>query len=153
MKSSLLQRTAEVILALTAAVLLVLTILPPSFQVPDPPRSTHKAMPTGVLPPAMVVSVPVDQIAILGLFGVSQAAPAVPAPAAPKGPVDASWMSFIGYVTPTNGAPYYIFKDGRSNGVIKVTEGKSMDGWSVVEVANDHIVLRYLKDLYSVVRR
>ncbi len=153
MKSLLLQRTAEIILALAAAVLLVLTILPPGFQVPDTPRSTHKAMPTGVLPPATVVSGPVDLNAILGLFGVSQAAPAAPAPAAPTGPVDAPWISFIGYVTPTSGAPYYIFKNGQTNAVIKVTEGKSVDGWSVAEVTSDHIVLRYLKDLYSVVRR
>src|SRR5512142_768291 len=126
MKSSLLK---AVQIALAAGVLALAAVLAiPVRQAPlSPSTGSAGAAPAGGGAQAQKRPAPADISTVLLLFGVTgqsrpQATPAPsPTPGA-KAPVEAPWLTYIGYAT-QDGIQYYMVKDTRSNKMIKVAAG------------------------------
>ncbi len=131
MKSSLLK---AVQIALAAGVLALAVVLAlPVRQAPlSPSTGSAGAVPAGGGAQAEKRPAPADISTVLLLFGVTgqsrpQATPAPsPTPGA-KAPVEAPWLTYIGYAT-QDGIQYYMVKDTRSNKMIKVAAGVSASG-------------------------
>jgi hypothetical protein len=155
MKSSIL-KTVEIALALGILALIVVLIVPGKEAPLTPPAENAKTTPARTGAQAQSTPKAADINTVLLLFGVTgqaRTAPAAtPAPAA-KPPVDAPWLAYIGYATQSDGKPYYVIKDTRTNKMIKVAEGAPMGGWSIVEVSATHLVLRNNTDQYIVKKR
>jgi hypothetical protein len=158
MKFSLL-KTAEAVLALAALGLLAALVVP-WRESPLPPRPN---LPRGAAPslPAAPALSPVraEPDAVLALF----VPPSPPRPARPQGvveqkpppmpekkPVDAPWLSYLGYTSAAEGKATYYFKDTRSGRVIKVTDGESVGGWSLLGVKDNRMILQNKDDVFSV---
>ncbi len=80
-------------------------------------------------------------------------APVQASPPAARMPVEAPWLSYLGFYSGDPGRPYYLLKDTRAGRVIKIGEGDATNGWSLVEVAEKRMVVRNNDDTYVVNKR
>ncbi len=92
---------------------------------------------------------------VLSLFGKRDnpgRAPAVPPH--PGKPVDAPWLLYLGYYDSSPDGPSYLLKDTRSGRLIAAAaQGAAAQGWSVVAVEENIIVVRNESDLFIVRKR
>jgi hypothetical protein len=157
-----MQRVIEGFLGLAVLGLLAVLVIP----VKEPPlasRTSSRAEERSEASAGAPVSAArADLTTVLLLFGVngsqSSTGAAVPVAKKPgdtelKKPVDAPWLNYIGCFTPADGKPYHIIKDSRSGKLIKVTEGQTTNGWSIVEISANRIVIRNNTDVYSLNKR
>jgi hypothetical protein len=154
MRSSI-QKPAEAVLALAAAALLALLIIPWGQPVPHvaaavTPQETSPAVGGGTNPQGLASPETISRMFVSRV--VVPAAPAAPAaaPAAPaKKPVDAPWITYGGFEK--TGEKYlYIFKDGKTGRNLRLFQGETVNGWSVVEVSDTQFILKCNDDLYIV---
>ncbi len=93
-------------------------------------------------PPAPVVPEPVE----------TEAAPP-PVVVAKEPPVAVPWLKYVGYATDAEGSPLYYLKDTRNGKVIRVAPGSASTEWSLLEVTEERLVVRFGDDEYVVDRR
>lgn len=148
---------AEALLAVVALALLSALIIPWGDEAqktaPGPAYVQVSADPAS----AQAQSNRVPPQAIASLF-VKRSPPrlAAPAPAsAPvvRKPVEAPWLSYLGFYSGAPGKPFYLLKDTRAGRVIKVAEGSVSNGWSLVETGDKRMVVRNNDDIYIVIKR
>lgn len=150
----------EALLAAAAAGLLAMTVLPSRRAAvgPSAPRGASEAVPAPAA--ASAPSAPADPDAVVALFygapAVIQAPPQSVGEAkpeeAPVKPVEAPWLSYVGYFSGMDGKPFHYVKDSRSGRLIKVARDLASD-WILVEDAADRIVVRHGGDVYAVARK
>jgi hypothetical protein len=89
--------------------------------------------------------------------------PRTPAPAAAvprialqpeaKKPLDAPWLSYLGYYSDAPGAPCYLLKDTRNGHVIRVPSNGDSSEWSLLENSDKRMVIKNSSDIYIVMKR
>ncbi|MGO9409229.1 MAG: hypothetical protein ACLQCB_00610 [Spirochaetia bacterium] len=145
---------AETFLAAAAVGLLAAVLIPWGDEAQKSAPEPSNAQVSVSTSNAHVQPNPASPVVILSMFvGRSSSrasAPAqAPAPVAKK-PVDAPWLSYLGFYSGVPGKPYYLFKDTRAGRVIKVADGVVTDGWSLVETGDKRVVVRNNDDIYIV---
>jgi len=66
--------------------------------------------------------------------------PQRPTPAS-SSPIDAPWIRYIGLITGQDGVPYRYFKDNHSGLVIRVSQGLTVDGWTLTIGGTNQAIL------------
>jgi len=151
-------KIAEIALALGILALVAVLVVPGREAPLTSPQSGAKT--EAAQADASVKTAPkaADIATVLMLFGVTgqgRPAPATtpaPTPTSAKPPVDAPWLAYIGYAQ-TDGKPYYMIKDTRTNKMIKVAEGAPIGGWSLIEASATRLVVSNNADQYIVKKR
>jgi hypothetical protein len=152
----------EVFLAASAVCLLALAVVP-ARRTASAPRPERQAAVNAAMPAATPSApAPADPDAIVSLFyrepprgtQAPTVAPAEgkPAAAAPVKPMEVAWLSYIGYFSGADGKPFFYIKDSRSGRLIRITTGEATD-WTLVEAAEDRIVVRHDGTVYAVARK
>ncbi len=158
---SWIRRILEPLLAVAAAALLVILVVPwKETALPALGAKAAAASPPAHAPgPELARAVAPD--AILPLFVGRQVQkptppPAPPAPQAqpaPKRPVAATWLRYMGRSAAPDGTSSVYLKDTRSGKVLKAAQGVAMGGWLLLSEDEATLVLSYGEDLYSVSKR
>jgi hypothetical protein len=154
MKASI-QRAIEVFFGLIILSLLVLLVVPwhqekmPSRSAT--PRVIQTQTPDAAGDPASVL--PVD--AVLTLFADRARPAAVRTAAAPpaKTIAEAPWLKYMGFASGADGASWWYVKDTKTGKVIRLSQGQSVAGWTIVENGDERLVIKNGDDLYSVSKR
>jgi hypothetical protein len=154
-----IQKASEASLALFALLLIAALIVPwrQSNPTEAPAKTASELSPN----PAGTAAEPIRATpdTLFNLFaGKAAATPsaAVPKPAAvtaTKKPVDAPWLRYIGNISGAEGKSYYFFKDTRSGRSVTLSAGETINGWSLVEIADNKFILKNNEDLYTVNKR
>jgi hypothetical protein len=152
----------EMLLVAAAACLLVLVVVPAPRTASAPERQRPSARSASAPPAAASSPLPAEPDAIVSLFyreppRKTPAPPGIPAetePSAPEPvkPVEAPWLSYVGYFSGADGRPFFYVKDARSGRLIKIATGEASD-WTLVEAAEDRIVVRNEGTVYTVPRK
>ncbi len=157
-----LPKAVEAVLALAVLGLLAALVVP-WRQTPFPVRPAGPRPETPSLPAQTRLSpARAEPEAVLALF-VPKGPPRLARPPSPaevkpppvpeKKPVDAPWLSYLGYTSAAQGKPTYYFKDTRSGRLIKVTPGESSGGWSLLEVKDNRMILQNKDEIFAVNKR
>ncbi len=147
-------RAIEALLCLAIVGLLVVEIVP--WRRPSLPTRATRASPIASSPedpPDHAASAaPVDTVLRLFTDRVTVPARAPSLPQA-KAPVDAPWLKYMGFASTAEGALSWYVKDTKTGRMIRVSQGQTVGGWTVVESATDRLVLKNGEELYSVSKR
>ncbi len=150
----LAQRKVEAALALAALTLLAVLLVPWREAPFEPMKGNAGAAAAAVPIPEGGKAARAAPEAVLSLFVGRAPASQGHAQVAPeKKPVDAPWLSYLGYYSKAEGKPYYWFKDTRTGRVIKVSKGETSGEWALLEISGNRMVLRYNNELYAVNKR
>jgi hypothetical protein len=78
------------------------------------------------------------------LFGW-RTSPAAVAPTTKESvkPLEASFLTALGYVTKDDGVRYYLFKDQRNQQVFSLATGQSANGWTLTSASPDGFLLAF----------
>jgi hypothetical protein len=157
MKSAIL-RGAQVLLAAGAVCLLAALIIPwkePKAALPQTPTSAAPEASPSIAQEKSERAAPQTIVALF--VKRAPAAPMIATRGAPapevKKPVDAPWLSYLGFYTGAPGKPYYLLKDTRSGRVIQLPQAGVFNGWSLVEVSDKRLVVRNADDVFIVNKR
>lgn len=95
-----------------------------------------------------------DPPRIASLFGWRSAPPsAVPPNSETAKPLEAPFLTALGYVTKDDGVRYYMFKDQRSQRVFSLSVGHGTDGWNLTSAGDDGFLLEFEGTAYIVRRK
>jgi hypothetical protein len=75
-----------------------------------------------------------------------------PLPEAKK-PIDAPWLSYLGFYSDAPGAPCYLLKDTRNGHVIRVPSNGDSSEWALLENSDKRMVIKNSGDIYVVMKR
>lgn len=154
-------RIAEAVLYLAIVGLVAALALPWGESLPlfGDENQVRSAQPTPLMERPLPARADPSVILIL-LAGPSVTPPPPPAaaaaePPAPveKIPAEATWLKYIGRSMTTEGRLSFHIKDTRSGRMMRVVQGETIDGVSLVEVAEGRIVLGSGDDLLVVTVR
>jgi hypothetical protein len=158
MKSAIL-KGAQMVLAAVAVCLLAVLITPRAEPALAKEPVTSAPAPSANLAPEHGKPDQAAPQAIVAIF-VRRSSPVEGLTVAPnahvpevKKPVDAPWLSYIGFYSGAPGKPYYLFKDTRAGRVIQVSQTGVSNGWSLVEVSDKRLIVQYKDDVYIVNKR
>jgi hypothetical protein len=153
-----IRKVVEPALALAAAVLLALLVVPwEEPQLPSAAASRQSAKPKAQaeLQAARYVA---STDAVVTLFVGKQAPKAAAASATPTQPVAkpvsaAPWLRYMGRSSAADGKSYVYVKDTKSGKVIRAAQAEAVNGWTLVSEDDEGLVLKSGEDLYAVSKR
>jgi hypothetical protein len=118
------------------------TVVPSALPAPDAGR-THAVSPQAVAALFAKPRAPATAAAVPQLL---------PRPEERK-PVDAPWLSYLGFYSDAPGAPCILLKDTRNGRVIRVPASGDSSEWSLLENSDKRMIIRNGSDIYVVVKR
>jgi hypothetical protein len=153
MKSTI-RRSIEAVLSLACVALIVLLVVPwpPYHSAPGPVPPVDPYSPTQRATEAALK--PLSAEIVLTLFMPRAAARQVKSSALPEQHAEeVSWLRYLGFATSVNGTSRWYVKDTRTGRIITLSLGTQAGGWSLVDVAQERLIIRKGTDLYAVPRR
>ncbi len=65
-------------------------------------------------------------------------------------PEVAIWLKPLGFIVSSDGKKFYFLKNNKTNRVLQLTENNVDDGWKLIEIANDELLLEFEGKKYIV---
>ena len=131
----LLLRCAEGVLALGAALFLAGLLIPRTSPRLDPPAVAADTSLRSDAPEPRAARQAVSTDAVISLFvpkAQRRAASVAAVRTLARKPVEAPWLTYLGFYAASPGEPYHLVKDTRTGRVIRVPERGATGGWSVL---------------------
>ncbi len=66
------------------------------------------------------------------------------------GLVDAPWLSLVGTITQADGAVFYYFKNGKTGGIMQLSPGRQIGGWSLTVENSGDFAIRNESERYRI---